>query len=448
MLPLALILKGRGAKVSGSDRSFDQGRTPEKSSFLKSQGIDLFPQDGSGISLDYDALVVSGAVEPSIPDVRKAQETGLPIVTRAELLSRLFNSAESRVAVAGTSGKSTTTGMIGYVLHSLGKNPTVMNGAVFRNFADAENPYATALVGSPGLFVTECDESDGSIALYHPTIGVLNNIALDHKAMDELTSLFRDYLGVSEQCVVNLDNPNAQNLAREFPGKVLGVGIGNQDARIAAEHITAKPDGISCRIIDRKTGDAAELTLQSPGEHNIQNALSCLGVTTLLGIPLAEACGALAGFTGVRRRMEVVGTAKGITVIDDFAHNPDKIAATLKTLKVFPGRLLILFQMHGFGPLKLLRRELAESFQNHLDPKDILFMPEVLYLGGTAERSVTAQDFIGDLKTVNIDARWFETRDQIAPALLTEARAGDRIVIMGARDDTLSAFAANILKSL
>lgn len=448
MLPLALILMGQGISVSGSDRSFDQGRMLEKFSFLKDKGVSLFPQDGSGITRDYEALVVSGAIEQAIPDVKRAQEIGLSIVTRAELLSRLFNTAQTRVAVAGTSGKSTTTGMIGYVLHALGKNPTVMNGAVFRNFSNSENPYATALVGDSDLFVTECDESDGSIALYRPSIGVLNNIALDHKSMDELTSLFRSYLGASEQCVVNLDNPDARNLAREFPGKTLGVGVSSLDARLGAENIALRPDGISCRIIDRKNGSAAELNLNLPGAHNVQNAMSCLGVTTLLGISLADACAALASFSGVKRRLEVVGSQNGVTVIDDFAHNPDKIAATLSALKTFPGRLLIMFQMHGFGPLKLMRRELGAAFQNHLRAEDILFMPEVLYLGGTADRSVTAQDFVRDLKSAGIDARWSQTRDQIAAALKSEAKAGDRIVVMGARDDTLSVFAAELLKSL
>ncbi len=195
MFPLALILRGQGATVCGSDRSFDQGRMSEKFSWIQSQGIDLFPQDGSGISTDLTALVVSTAVEDSIPDVKSAKEKGVPIITRAQLLAQIFNTAETRIAIAGTSGKSTTTGMIGYVLQMAGKAPTVMNGAVFRNFQTEQTPYATALSGSPDLFITEDDESDGSIALYDPTIAVLNNIALDHKTMPELIALFNGFVG-------------------------------------------------------------------------------------------------------------------------------------------------------------------------------------------------------------------------------------------------------------
>lgn len=448
MLPLAIILKGQGAHIEGSDRSFDQGRTPEKFSWIQSQGIRLSPQDGSGINAQSGTLVVSTAVEDTIPDVRAAKEQGLPIVKRAELLASLFNQAETRIAIAGTSGKSTTTGMIGYVLSEAGKRPTVMNGAVFRNFQSADNPYATALSGSRDLFVTEADESDGSIALYDPTIAVLNNIALDHKTMDELRALFDQFVGKAGAAVLNLDNAFVADLAAHHTDKALTYAIDYPTARLLASNIETTPSGIRCIVLDQETKTTAPLILKVPGKHNISNALACIGACLLLGLPLKDICRYLEGFVGIKRRMEVVGERKGITVIDDFAHNPDKIAATLSTLKETPGRILIAFQIHGYNPIRMMRNEFADVFAKYLTPVDRLYIPEVLYLGGTVDRSVTARDLVNDMIEKGVGAQWFETRDDILPEIVKTAQAGDRIIVMGARDDTLSDFARAILSRM
>jgi UDP-N-acetylmuramate--alanine ligase len=165
----------------------------------------------------------------------------------------------------------------------------------------------------------------------------------------------------------------------------------------------------------------------------------------LLGLPLKDICTHLAGFTGIKRRLEVIGTKNDITVIDDFAHNPDKIAATLSSLKEFPGRLRIVFQVHGYNPIRLMRQEFAEVFSKYLSKDDRLYIPEVLYLGGTVDRSVTAKDLVSDLVEKGVHAVWLENRNEALTLLAQEARPGDRIIVMGARDDTLSDFAREIL---
>lgn len=448
MFPLALILRGQGAEIHGSDRSYDQGRTPDKFSWLTNQGFHLFPQDGSGITSGLTALVVSTAVEDTIPDVKAAKEQGVPIITRAQLLSRLFNSSETRIAVAGTSGKSTTTGMIGYVLQSAGMQPTVMNGAIFRNFQTADNPYATALSGSPDLFVSEADESDGSIAYYNPTIAVLNNIALDHKTMDELIELFNGFVAKAGAAVLNLDNTYVADIAARNLETAMTYAIDFPTARLRATNIKSVPAGSLCTITDQETKQTCQLSLQVPGRHNIANALACIGACLLLGLDLAAICQHLAGFNGIKRRLEVVGEKGGVTVIDDFAHNPDKIAASLATLKESQGRLLVLFQIHGYNPIRLMRKEFADVFRKYLKDGDVLLMPEVLYLGGTVDRSVTAKDLISDIQSMGLDARWYETRQDILPVLIAEADPGARVIVMGARDDTLSEFARDILNGL
>src|SRR5919202_6699605 len=225
MLPLASIVRASGAKVAGSDRSLDAGRTPHKFDLLRSLGIQLFAQDGSGLQ-EGMTLVTSAAVEETVPDVVRARELRLPHLTRPQFLAKLLNDAQRSVAVGGTSGKSTVTGMIGWILHACHRQPTVMNGAVMKNFVTPSAPFASALVGDPELFVSEVDESDGSISLYRPEVAVLTNISLDHKELAELRSLFGAFVIRSRKAVLNLDDPETRILAERVPEeKRIGYGF-------------------------------------------------------------------------------------------------------------------------------------------------------------------------------------------------------------------------------
>jgi UDP-N-acetylmuramate--alanine ligase len=447
MLPLALILRGKGVAVSGSDRALDQGRTPEKFAFLRAQGMTLFAQDGSGITDPGTIVVASAAVENTIPDVAKARAVGAQLVLRAQLLAELFNASAQSIGVAGTSGKSTTTGMIGWILSALNCDPTVMNGAVMKNFATPDAPFASALVGKSTLFVSEVDESDGSIARYTPHVAVVNNISLDHKTMDELRMLFADFTAKAKIAVLNLDNSETAALAARLPlDKKLTYSLLDSEADFVAADMAPRPDGVAFNM--RAEGRTFGARLQVPGRHNVSNALAALAAVSAVGVPLADAVDALSRFSGIKRRLETVGTAHGITVIDDFAHNPDKIAATLATLHDFPGRLLILFQPQGFGPLRLMKDEFIACFGDNLASGDVLTMSEPVYFGGTTDRSVSSGVIVDGVKAKGREAFAFADRAQCGDKLLAIAREGDRIVIMGARDDTLSLFAAEILTAL
>lgn len=453
MLPLALIVQSRGGHVEGSDRSNDQGRTPEKFDWLRGQGIALHPQDGSGVTRAEQVVVATGAVEDTVPDIGAARRVGARIVTRPQMLSQLFNAAPTSVGIAGTSGKSTITGMVAWILHQAGRAPTVMNGAVMRNFVDGDHPFASALIGGQDLFVSEVDESDGSIAAYDATVAVVSNISLDHKSMEELRDLFGGFVRRADRAVLNLDNPETAALAQGLveagrPDAVLTFALGNEDADLSAHDLVPQPTGMTFKLKDRKSGANLPVTLNVPGAHNVANALAALGATTALGVPLDEAVSALETFAGIRRRMEVVGTAGGVTVIDDFAHNPDKIAATLKTLHAFDGRLLILFQPHGFGPLKLMKSEFIEGFAGLMRPDDVLLMPEPVYYGGTTDRSIGSEDIAAGVRAHDRHAEALATREACGERLITLAHPGDRIVIMGARDDTLSSFAERLVERL
>jgi len=447
MLPLALIVQAQGYAIEGSDRALDQGRTPEKFDWLRAHGVTLYPQDGSGVVRADQIVVATGAVEDTVPDIGAARRVGATIKTRPELLSELFNAAPTSVGVAGTSGKSTITGMIAWILSQTGRDPTVVNGAVMKNFADADHPLASAVVGGPALFVAEVDESDGSIARYNPTVAVVSNISLDHKSMDELRDLFGGFTNRAMTAVLNLDNPETAALAQTLlAGKAITFGLGEEKADLSAHDLQPLPAGMRFRLIEGWSEH--DVTLAVPGAHNVTNALAALGATRALGVPTAEAIKALAGFAGIRRRLEVVGTKNDITVIDDFAHNPDKIAATLKTLHAFDGRLLILFQPHGFGPLKLMKSEFIDGFAGLMREDDVLLMPEPVYYGGTTDRSVGSEDIASGVRAAGRQAEALATRADCGDRIVAITKPGDRIIVMGARDDTLSTFAAELLGRL
>lgn len=434
-MPLAMIMSARGETVAGSDRALDQGRTAPKFEALRAMGIALYPQDGSGLTSADQILVASAAVESTVADVVAATRLGCERLSRAELLARLFNASGLRVAVGGTSGKSTVTGMIGWILHACGKDPVVMNGAVMKNFATPDAPFASALVGKGDAFVSEVDESDGSIALYTPDIAVLNNVAKDHKTMDELRQLFGDFAGKARVAIINADNAEALALAG-INARTFGLAEG---ADMRATDIVERQDGVDFRA------NGVSVSLQVPGKHNVSNALAALAAAEAAGVPLTDAAAALAGFAGLRRRMDVVGSANGVTVIDDFGHNPDKIGATLDTLHAFPGRLLLMFQPHGYGPLRQMGDELVSTLIAKMADDDVLVMPDPAYFGGTVNRSVGTEKIIDGIRRGGRNAQHIADRAHCGDALVEMAQAGDRIVIMGARDDTLTQFATDIL---
>src|SRR6476659_8182603 len=311
MLPLASIVRAGGARVAGSDRSLDAGRTPHKFDYLRSLGIQLFPQDGSGLQ-DGMTLVTSAAVEANVPDVARAKELGLAHLTRPEFLARLLNSAQRSVAVGGTSGKSTVTGMIGWILHACHRQPTVMNGAVMKNFVTPSAPFASALVGDPELFVSEVDESDGSIALYKPEVAVLTNISLDHKEMDELRSLFAARLLRARKAIVNLDDPETRAIADVIPAdNRVGYGFDSPGADFMGKDLQLEAGGVTFAL--EAEGERHEVRLAVPGRHNASNALAAIGGARLVGVRIEDSVTALARFDGLRRRLETVGEAGGTT---------------------------------------------------------------------------------------------------------------------------------------
>jgi UDP-N-acetylmuramate--alanine ligase len=245
--------------------------------------------------------------------------------------------------------------------------------------------------------------------------------------------------------VVNLDDIEARALAG---AGAVTFSLGDRAADYSAGDLSEEPTAISFTAFERSSGESVRLRLAVPGRHNAANALAALAAARAAGVPLAAAAEALSGFAGLRRRFDIVGSRGGITVIDDFGHNPDKIAATLATCHAFAGRLLLFFQPHGYGPLRTMRRELAAAFAGGMGPEDLLILCDPVYFGGTVERTVTSADIVADVEAAGRIAEHIPDRAEAGRRLAALARPGDRILVMGARDDTLSQFAGEVLASL
>lgn len=326
MSALAALLSVRGHRVRGSDRSIDAGTPPAVVAALRTMGIQTSPQDGSGVGPGTGAVVVSSAVESDIPDVVAAKALGIPLVTRAELLARVFNQGVG-VAVGGTSGKTTVTGMIAHVLRENGRDPTVVNGGRMLNSLPCD-PLSSVWTGDSELTVIEADESDGSIAGYNPAVAAVTTVSLDHLPMARLEELFEQFVCRSSVgAVVNQGWGTGRSLAGIRDG-VRTFGLEQPEADLNAEALRPSRDGIrfTCR------GKPYELAVL--GRHNVANAVCAAGCCELLGVEVSAALAALATFRGIGRRLERLGqTTSWMTVYDDFAHNPEKIAASLSTLK-------------------------------------------------------------------------------------------------------------------
>jgi UDP-N-acetylmuramate-alanine ligase len=451
--------------VAGSDRSLDRGAEAGKRDYFLGLGIRLFPQDGSGLD-GCTCLVVSTAIESRNPEVQRAQALGLPLVHRSDLLAELARQRKT-IAISGTSGKSTVTGMAYHVLEAGGLEPSLITGANLASLV-GEGLLGNAKAGKGEWLLIEADESDGSLIKYAPEIGVILNVEKDHKEVAELIPLFERFRDQTARRVI------------------LNGADGHCAALARPQDLFFRPDAVADGPVrDVRLGDwethftlaGTAFRLRVPGRHNLANAMAAIATGRELGISLTDCARGLEKYQGVERRHvrigevrtpAAAGSAAGtITVVDDFAHNPAKVKACLETIKArgaFGGngaagatarRVLAVFHPHGFAPMKLMGKDLVAGAVEALDATDVLYMPEIYYAGGTADKSISSADLIREANAAKPApdpasrfGRFFPTKDEVIADIVREARAGDWVVTMGARDPSLGDFAQRLFQAL
>ena len=435
MSALAQFVAMGGGQVSGSDRSFDQGLAGPARALLERLGVAVLPQDGSGVDGDCAAVVFSTAVEEQVPDFARARALGIPLVHRSELLAR-FVAGHRTLAVTGTSGKSTTVAMAFEILCGAGRDPSVITGGELVAL-QAQGLWGNAWAGRSDLLVVEADESDGSVVRYHPAVGVILNLQKDHKEEAEVAAMFATFRAQARECMVVGE---AANLA-PFAGGAVVSGFG-PGAQVRGEAVRERADGCSFRVA------GVPFRLNVPGRHNVENALAAIAACRAVGVPLEAMAAPLKAFQGVARRFQLLGADRGVEVVDDFAHNPAKVAASIRTAHLRAGRVLAVFQPHGFGPLRFLRAEFVATFAAELNPQDRMWLLDVFYQGGTATRDITSGQVAEEIARHGVQAALAPSRDWLTAELAAQAREGDLVLVMGARDPTLAGFARGLLDAL
>jgi len=437
MSAIAQYLQSSGISVSGSDRYFKEGEYNETKEKLEAEGIKCFLQNGDGINDKTDLIVVSAAVEDTVPEVQKAKALNIPIIKRAELLA-LIAKTKLTIAVGGTSGKSTTSAMLYDILHYAGLEPGIISGAGLVSLIK-KGKIGNAAAGEGEWLVIEADESDGSIVNYEPEIGLLLNVDKDHKEIDTLMEIFKTFKKNSEKFIVNRSHPLAKQLSQEaeydFAIDMYSAGYCATDFR---------QEGLSIHF---KVNEV-DFHMNVLGKHNMENALAAVAVAAQIGVPLPVAAEALKSYEGIYRRHQVIGEKKGIWLIDDYAHNPAKCAASIQACQAISPRVIAWFQPHGYGPTKFLRNDFVQEIAAVLRPEDEIWMSEIFYAGGTAVKDISAKDLIDDLKLIDKNAFFVEDRNKLMDTVRPHLKNDSVLLLMGARDPSLEQFAKQIWKEL
>jgi len=373
-----------------------------------------------------------------VPEVQKARQLNIPIIKRSELLA-LITKNKKTIAVGGTSGKSTTSAMLYDILAYAGLQPSIISGAGLVSII-REGKIGNASCGAGKWLVIEADESDGSIVQYHAEIGLLLNVDKDHKEIDELMQVFGTFKQNSQRFIVNQSHPLAAGLSQDLNFDFCHHE-GCTSGYIARDF---KQSGLAIQF----TINHVPFSLQVVGRHNMENAVAAATVAAAVGVDLSVAAAALQQYEGIYRRHQVIGQKNGTWLIDDYAHNPAKCAASIEACQPIANKVIAWFQPHGYGPTRFLRKDFVEEIARVLRPQDEIWMSEIFYAGGTATKDISANDLIQDLQQLGKQAFFVEDRNQLAAAIRPHLSEDSVLLLMGARDPSLETFAATVWNQL
>lgn len=421
MSALARVLVTLGYKITGSDITENQNVEE-----LRKLGVEIWvPHDASKIHKDTELVVYSSAILPSNPELIEAKKRNLRIMSRGELLAKV--TCEKRcIAIGGSHGKTTTTGMIGKILYDAGLSPTIIVGGRLRDF-DSTN----ALWGDGNIVVTETDESDGSFLYLTPSVSVITNVDMEHvshygsyenlvKAFYQFCENTRDYRVLYGDDDI-LRTFSIQGIVRYGMQKVVND--------VVVEEVKFYTDRTSFKV--NSPWGNVEVCIGLLGLHNVKNATASITVSALLGIPLEKAAESLGSFKGVERRLTIVGEKKGITLIDDYAHHPTEVKSTLSAIRQRwkDNRVIAIFQPHRYSRMSLLWEEFLNSF--HL--ADEVWVTGV-YSAGEVPGGFDMDLFVKKLRDLHGCVRFYESWKDMVDPILSYLKYGDVVVTLGAGD--------------
>lgn len=421
---LAKLYQDRGYTITGSD-------VHESNSVhnLIKRGIKVFLGHDPANIEDADLIVFTNAVGNENPEIKAAQEMGIPIIEGAELLGKFMEEVGRGIAIAGTHGKTTTTAMTALALTASGVDPTVLIGGEIEAF---QGNHRT---GKSEYIVVEACEFKRSFLHLRPTIELITNIDWDHPdcfpTLKDVVKTFSDFVDLLPKDGVLIlwgDDPNANDLRKRYKGKVVTFGYQPQFDWEIVDYQAIEPLGIVGRI-NYKGKDQGELRLKVPGRHNLQNAVGALAIASELGVEKEQTIGALAEFTGVKRRFEIKGDFHGAVVVDDYAHHPGAVKASLATARqAFKGRIWCLFQPHLYSRTKFLLDEFAKSFSD----ADILVLADIYPAREVDPGDISSRDLADKAQRFHTDVRYLGDFDSIVDHLARHVRRGDLVITMGA----------------
>ena len=426
MSGLAEILAERNFTVSGSD-----AKSSALTDMLEGHGIQIFyGQRAENITKDIDLVVYTAAIKPDNPELAAAVSLGIPTMTRAQLLGQMMRNYQTPIAISGTHGKTTTTSMVSEILLHAQLDPTLSIGGILKTIG------GNIRIGASEYFVTEACEYTNSFLSFFPKIGIILNVEEDHmdffKDIDDIRSSFHKFaklLPADGTLIVNGDIPQVEVITKDLDCQVITYGSKNT-YDYYPENITydelARPTYTLCH-----NGEKEEITLGVTGEHNVHNSLAAIALSQLLGIDLSSIKEALVHFTGSDRRFEYKGTVGGVTVLDDYAHHPTEITATLKAAKNYPhNRVVCVFQPHTYTRTKAF----MEDFAKALTLADVVVLADIYAAREKDTLGISSLDLLEKIKELGTECYYFPTFDEIETFLLEKCEKKDLLITMGAGD--------------
>ncbi len=430
MSGLAELLVTLGYRVSGSD-----AKASDLTRRLEGMGVRVHEGHAASHVGDADAVVVSSAVRPDNPELVAARTRAIPVVPRGELLAELMRTKYG-IAIGGAHGKTTTTSMVAFVLEQAGLDPTAVIGGRLQAFG------SNARLGQGRYFVAEADESDGSFLMMAPVISVITNV--DHEHLDHYGSFdrvldafvtFANRVPFHGAAIVCADDPELLALVPRMTRRVVTYGIDAADAALTARDVAAADGGTTCRVFHRQSaGDEplalGSLRLRVPGRHNLRNALAALGVALELDVPFEVAAAALEQFAGADRRLQTIGDARDVLVVDDYGHHPTEIAAVLRALReAWQRRLIVVFQPHRYTRTAAL----LEGFAETLASADVVLLAPIYAASEPPMDGVSSEALAARIASHGgARVRVLADLEDAPAAVADEARPGDLVLTLGA----------------